>query len=115
MQSIINPGECVEQKDSDCRHPCFDRGRGSCTRQRHAVRPLAGSSTLYSAYEVGGKYALTTALSGGLGYTYSRASGNVRGQDLQAQIGSSASSFFQPSGAGAVSQVAVRVGIRHKF
>ena len=37
------------------------------------------------------------------------------GQDLQAQIGSSASSFFQPSGPSADSQVAVRVGIRHRF
>jgi len=46
---------------------------------------------------------------------YQQASGNVRGADLQAQIGSSASSFFQPSGSGADNQVAVRVAIRHKF
>jgi len=111
--------------------------------------PVSGSSTAYQAYEVGGKYALTPALYGGLGYTYSRASGSfgghwnqvngvidyalskrtdvyllgiyqrasgsVNGQDLQAQIGSSASSFFEPSGPGARSQVATRVGIRHRF
>jgi predicted porin len=46
---------------------------------------------------------------------YQRASGSVNGQDLQAQIGTSASSFFQPSGPGATSQVAARVGIRHRF
>lgn len=36
---------------------------------------MAGSSYLYNAYEVGGKYMFTPALAGGLGYTYSRASG----------------------------------------
>ncbi|PXW22492.1 porin [Paraburkholderia caballeronis] len=111
--------------------------------------PVIGSSTLYNAYEVGGKYAVTSALSGALGYTYSRASGlanghwnqvnaaidyalskrtdvyllgiyqeasgSANGTPLQAQIGSSASSFFQPSGTGSDNQVAVRVGIRHKF
>ncbi|CAN7470099.1 porin [Caballeronia sp. LjRoot34] len=112
--------------------------------------PIAGASTLYNAYEVGGKYAITSALAGGLGYTYSRASGAFsahwnqvnssvdyslskrtdvyllgiyqqasgklpNGTDVQAQIGSSASSFFQPSGTGADNQVAVRIGIRHKF
>ncbi len=39
------------------------------------LSPIAGSSTLYNAYEVGGKYAFTPALSGALGYTYSRSSG----------------------------------------
>lgn len=111
--------------------------------------PLTGSSTQYNAYEAGAKYALTPALYGGLGYTYSRASGSfdghwnqvngvidyslskrtdvyvlgifqqasgqANGVDLQAQIGSSASSFFQPSGPGSRRQVAARVGIRHKF
>jgi len=111
--------------------------------------PLSGSSTLYNAYDIGGKYALTPALSGGLGYTYSRASGsfgghwnqlngvidyaltkrtdvyllgiyqkasgNSDGKAVQAQIGSSASSFFQPSGTGADNQVAVRVAMRHRF
>jgi len=41
------------------------------------VSPIAGSSTLYNAYEAGGKYAFTPALSGALGYTYSRASGSA--------------------------------------
>jgi predicted porin len=111
--------------------------------------PITGSSTLYNAYEVGGKYALTPALSGAVGYTYSRASGSfgghwnqvnaavdyalskrtdvyllgayqqasgtVNGQNVQAQIGSSASSFFQPSGSDATNQGVVRVGVRHKF
>ncbi len=35
--------------------------------------PTAGTATTYNAYEIGGKYALTSALTGGLGYTYSRA------------------------------------------
>ncbi|SDV50474.1 porin [Chitinasiproducens palmae] len=112
--------------------------------------PLTGASTTYNAFEGGGKYALTAALSAGLGYTYSRASGSFgghwnqfnaavdyafskrtdvyllgvyqrasgtlpNGDALQAQIGSSASSFFQPSGTGSQNQVAVRVGVRHKF
>jgi predicted porin len=111
--------------------------------------PLSGSSTAYNAYEAGGKYAITPALYGGLGYTYSRASGsfaghwnqvngvidyalgkhtdmyllgiyqqasgNANGVDLQAQVGSSASSFFQPSGPGSNRQVVVRVGMRHRF
>lgn len=46
---------------------------------------------------------------------YQQASGSANGQRLQAQIGPSASSFFQPSGTGAASQVATRVGIRHRF
>ncbi|CAG9260851.1 porin [Paraburkholderia unamae] len=41
------------------------------------ISPIAGSSTLYNAYEAGGKYAFTPALSGALGYTYSRASGSA--------------------------------------
>ena len=112
--------------------------------------PLSGSSTLYNAYDAGGRYAFNTALYGGLGYTYSRASGSfaghwnqlnavvdyslskrtdvyllgiyqrASGQDangaaLQAQIGTSTSSFFQPSGPGANKQIAARVGIRHRF
>jgi predicted porin len=114
------------------------------------LSPIAGSSTLYNAYEAGGKYAFTPALSGGLGYTYSRTSGSQtahwnqvnasvdyalskrtdvyglvtyqdasgtlpNGQKVQAQIGDSGSSIFQPSGTGSQDQVAVRVGIRHKF
>ncbi|WP_395063977.1 porin [Paraburkholderia silvatlantica] len=114
------------------------------------LSPIAGSSTLYNAYEAGGKYAFTPALSAGLGYTYSRASGSqtahwnqvnasldyalskrtdvyglvsyqdasgtlANGQKVQAQIGDSSSSIYQPSGTGSQDQVAVRVGIRHKF
>jgi len=114
------------------------------------LSPIAGSSTLYNAYEAGGKYAFTPALSGALGYTYSRASGSAtahwnqvnasvdyalskrtdvyglvtyqdgsgtlpNGQKVQAQIGDSTSSIFAPSGTGSQDQVAVRVGIRHKF
>jgi predicted porin len=114
------------------------------------LSPIAGSSTLYNAYEAGGKYAFTPALSGALGYTYSRTSGSqtahwnqvnasvdyalskrtdvyglvsyqdasgtlANGTKVQAQIGDSGSSIFQPSGTGSQDQVAVRVGIRHKF
>ena len=115
------------------------------------LSPIAGSSTLYNAYEAGGKYAFTPALSAGLGYTYSRTSGSqtahwnqvnasldyalskrtdvyglVSYQDasgtltgsstkVQAQIGDSGSNIFQPSGTGSQDQVAIRVGIRHKF
>ncbi|CAG9227858.1 Porin [Paraburkholderia tropica] len=111
--------------------------------------PITGSSTIYNAYEAGVKYAFTPALTGGLGYTYSRssglvnahwnqvngsvdyalskrtdvyglvayqdASGTYKGQAVQAQIGDSSSSIFAPSGTGSQNQVAVRVGIRHKF
>jgi predicted porin len=45
---------------------------------------------------------------------YQIASGNNRGTDLQAQIGSS-TSYFSTSGNGADNQLAFRVGIRHKF
>jgi predicted porin len=110
---------------------------------------IVGSSYLYNAYEVGGKYAFTPALSGAIGYTYSRASGlfgahwnqvnaavdyalskrtdvyflavyqdasgTYKNQPVQAQIGDSNSSIFQPSGSGSQNQVALRVGIRHKF
>ncbi|MEX3840682.1 porin [Paraburkholderia sp. BR10882] len=114
------------------------------------LSPIAGSSTLYNAYEAGGKYAFTPALAAGLGYTYSRTSGSqtahwnqvnasldyalskrtdvyglvsyqdasgtlANGQKVQAQIGDSGSNIFQPSGTGSQDQVAVRVGIRHKF
>jgi predicted porin len=114
------------------------------------LSPIAGSSTLYNAYEAGGKYAFTPALSGALGYTYSRSSGSqtahwnqinasvdyalskrtdvyglvsyqdasgtlANGTKVQAQIGDSTSSIYAPSGTGSQDQVAVRVGIRHKF
>ncbi|QGZ63934.1 porin [Paraburkholderia acidisoli] len=111
--------------------------------------PITGSSTLYNAYEAGVKYAFTPAITGGLGYTYSRASGlfaahwnqvnasadyalskrtdvyglvsyedasgSVGTTKVQAQIGDSASGIFNTSGTGSQTQVAVRVGIRHKF
>lgn len=110
---------------------------------------IASSSYLYNAYDVGGKYSFTPALSGQLGYTYSRASGlfgahwnqldaavdyllskrtdvyldvayqdasgSYKGSPVQAQIGDSASTYFQPSGSGSQEQVAVHVGMRVKF
>ncbi|MDE1179709.1 porin [Paraburkholderia sp.] len=112
------------------------------------LEPQGGSSTTFTAYEAGGKYAFTSALTAGLGYTYMHmsgfntghwnqvdasvdyalskrtdvyvlgvyqgAAGNNRGTELQAQIGSS-TSYFNTSGAGSDSQVAFRVGLRHKF
>ncbi|MBB3260285.1 putative porin [Paraburkholderia bannensis] len=111
--------------------------------------PITGSSTLFNAYEAGVKYAFTPALTGAVGYTYSRASGlfnahwnqangsidyalskrtdvyglvayeeasgSYKGTPVQAQIGDSSSSIFAPSGSGSQNQLAVRVGIRHKF
>lgn len=48
--------------------------------------------------------------------SYEDASGTLaNGQKVQAQIGDSGSSIFQPSGTGSQDQVAFRVGIRHKF
>ncbi|MFD1554478.1 porin [Paraburkholderia silviterrae] len=46
---------------------------------------------------------------------YEDASGTYKGAPVQAQIGDSSSSIFAPSGSGSQNQVAVRVGIRHKF
>ena len=113
------------------------------------LEALTGAATSFNAYEAGGKYAFTPALTAGLGYTYMRlsnanhghfnqvdatvdyalskrtdvyllgvyqgAAGSNKGVDLQAQIGSSPTSYFGTSGNGADNQVAVRVGIRHKF
>jgi predicted porin len=111
------------------------------------LEPLTGGSTTYAAYEAGVKYAVTPALTGGLGYTYMHLSDANTGHwnqinasvdyalskrtdvyvlgiyqaaqghnagtgDVQAQIGS-ATSFFNV--AGASTQLAARVGIRHKF
>ncbi len=112
------------------------------------LEPLTGKQTTVNAYEAGGKYAFTPAVTGGLGYTYmqltdglaghwnqidadvdyalskrtdvyllgvyQKASGNNNGTPLQAQIGSS-TSYFGPSGSGATNQLALRVGVRHKF
>ncbi|TKC92376.1 porin [Trinickia terrae] len=113
------------------------------------IEPITGAQTTFNAYEAGGKYAFTPALTGGLGYTYMKASdnfkghwnqvdasadyalskrtdvylltiyqkagGNNKGTNVQAQIGDSASSYFGTSGNDSTDQVAVRVGIRHKF
>ncbi|WP_454874080.1 porin [Paraburkholderia xenovorans] len=110
--------------------------------------PISGSSTTFTAYEAGAKYAFTPALTAAAGYTYMHlsdantghwnqadlsvdyalskrtdvyalgiyqiAAGRNKGQDLQAQIGSS-TSYFNTSGTGADNQLAFRVGIRHKF
>jgi predicted porin len=110
--------------------------------------PISGSSTTFTAYEAGAKYAFTPALTAGAGYTYMHlsdastghwnqvdlsvdyalskrtdvyalgiyqiAAGRNKGQDLQAQIGSS-TSYFSTSGTGSDNQLAFRVGIRHKF
>jgi predicted porin len=112
------------------------------------IQQIVGHMTTFNAYEAGGKYAFTPALTGGLGYTYMQAvnltnghwnqidasvdyalskrtdvyllgvyqdaSGKAsNGTELQAQIGDSATSYLPP--AGASTQLAVRVGIRHKF
>ncbi|CAG4887423.1 porin [Paraburkholderia saeva] len=111
------------------------------------LEPLTGGSTTYAAYEAGVKYAVTPALTGGLGYTYMHLSDANTGHwnqidasvdyalskrtdvyvlgiyqaaqghnagtgDVQAQIGS-ATSYFNV--AGASTQLAARVGLRHKF
>jgi predicted porin len=112
------------------------------------IEQLTGHMTVFNAYEAGGKYAFTPALTGSLGYTYMQAKDLTNGHwnqidasvdyalskrtdvyllgiyqdasgktakkaDLQAQIGSSASSYLPV--AGASTQLAVRVGIRAKF
>ncbi len=113
------------------------------------LEQISGAAMTFSAYEAGGKYAFTPALTGGLGYTYMNltnaskghwnqvdasvdyalskrtdvyvlgiyqlASGKNGATPVQAQIGSSASSFLNTSGSGADNQLAVRVGLRHKF
>lgn len=110
--------------------------------------PVTGTALVLNAYEAGGKYAFTPALSAGVGYTYmqakdfanahfnqfdlsvdyalskrtdvyvlgvyQKASGNVAGTPVQAQIGDSAG-YFGTSGSDSRSQIAARVGIRHKF
>jgi predicted porin len=110
--------------------------------------PVTGTATTFNAYDVGAKYALTAALTTGLGYSYMQvgnaskghwnqvdasvdyalskrtdvyllgiyqlASGKNGTAALQAQIGSQ-TSYFNTSGNGANNQLAVRVGIRHKF
>ncbi len=109
---------------------------------------ITNTSSKANAYEIGGKYAFTPALTAGLGYTftdldgsvggrwnqadasidyalsvrtdvyvlgiYQHAAGSNKGVDVQSQIGSS-TSFFGSSGTGANSQVAARIGIRHRF
>jgi predicted porin len=109
---------------------------------------ITNTSSKANAYEIGGKYSFTPALTAGLGYTftdlngsvggrwnqadvsidyalsvrtdvyilgiYQHAAGSNKGVDVQSQIGSS-TSFFGPSGTGANSQIAARIGIRHRF
>jgi predicted porin len=112
------------------------------------IEQLTGHMTTFNAYDAGGKYAFTPALTGAVGYTYMQArdltnghwnqvdlsvdyalskrtdvyllgvyqdaSGKTHsGAGLQAQIGSSASSYLPV--AGASTQLAARIGIRHKF
>jgi predicted porin len=112
------------------------------------IEQITGHMTTFNAYEAGGKYAFTPALTGALGYTYMQSRDLTNGHwnqidasadyalskrtdvyllgvyqqaagktskntDLQAQIGSSASSYLPA--AGASTQLAVRVGLRHKF
>ncbi|WP_116135320.1 porin [Trinickia diaoshuihuensis] len=121
----------------------------SWTNTRLVQLPGTGPSNLvFDAYEAGGKYSFTPALTAGLGYTYmhlsdaasghfnqvdlsldyalskrtdvyvlgvyQNASGTNGTTPLQAQIGDS-TSYFGPSGNNSQSQVAARVGIRHKF
>ncbi len=112
------------------------------------IEQITGHMTTFNAYEAGGKYAFTPALTGALGYTYRQAKDQTnghwnqidasvdynlskrtdvyllgiyqvasgkssKGADLQAQIGSSASSYLPAAGAN--TQLAVRAGLRHKF
>jgi predicted porin len=112
--------------------------------------PIAGAESKLNNFEIGGKYAFTTALSAGLGYTFSKLDDNTEGKWHQvnaavdyalskrtdvyvigayqkasgentvagrvvpvgAQIGSS-TSFI--GAAGADTQFAARVGVRHRF
>jgi predicted porin len=113
---------------------------------------LTNTVSTFNNYEIGGKYAISPALSAGLGYTFSQMSGQYDGRwnqinsaldyalskttdvyavavyqrasgrnyidgkwvPVQAEIGSS-TSFIGNSGAGARSQLALRIGLRHKF
>ena len=78
-----------------------------------------GASGLFGAHwnqiNASVDYALSKRTDVYLLAVYQDASGKYKGQDVQAQIGDSNSSIFQPSGSGAQDQVAARVGIRHKF
>ncbi|WP_042629075.1 porin [Burkholderia plantarii] len=106
---------------------------------------LNSFGTKYNAYEAGVKYALTPALSGAVGYTYSNATQNnqsyhwnqvngtvdyalskrtdVYGLVVYQQASGkgvqaqigSSTSYFSTSGSGSKNQIAARVGIRHKF
>lgn len=70
----------------------------------------------WNQIDAGLDYALTKRTDVYLLGIYQRASGTLdNGQDVQAQIGSSGSSFFQPSGTGSQNQTAVRIGLRHRF
>ncbi|KVM60557.1 porin [Burkholderia ubonensis] len=111
---------------------------------RTQFTPVSGSGSFYNAYEAGVKYAITPALSAAAGYTYTNATlpgqsahwnqgdlaldyalskrtdvyglvvyQQASGNKVPAQIGSS-TSYFNTSG-NAQNQLAVRLGIRHKF
>ncbi|KWK00206.1 porin [Burkholderia ubonensis] len=111
---------------------------------RTQFTPVSGSGSFYNAYEAGVKYAITPALSAAAGYTYTNATlpgqsthwnqgdlaldyalskrtdvyglvvyQQASGNNVPAQIGSS-TSYFNTSG-NAQNQLAVRLGIRHKF
>ncbi|MGS1001595.1 porin [Burkholderia glumae] len=101
--------------------------------------------TKYNAYEAGVKYALTPALSGAVGYTYSNATQNSQSYHWNQVNGTvdyalskrtdvyglvvyqqasgrgvqaqigSSTGYFNTSGSGSKNQVAARIGIRHKF
>lgn len=110
---------------------------------------VTGAQSKLNAFDIGGRYNFTPALSGGLGYTYmnlsdsahgrwhqvdasvdyalsartdiyvlgiyQHASGSNNGTAVQSEIGSSTSYFGTSSGRGTDSQIAARIGIRHKF
>ncbi|WP_321884043.1 porin [Burkholderia cepacia] len=108
------------------------------------LESLTGQGLTYNAYEAGGKYAVTPALTGTLSYTYSRLSDSrsghwnmasasvdyalskrtdiyllgvyqqASGHGIQAQIGLSPG-YFNTSGLGSKNQTVARIGIRHKF
>jgi predicted porin len=116
------------------------------------LSPLTGRSSVLMTYEVGTRYALTSALSIAVGDSYSGLSGGFSGHwnqvnsgldyalskrtdvyvlvvyqkatgsnvingknvPVQAEIGA-ANTFTANSGAGATSQLAARIGLRHLF
>ncbi|SAL84453.1 porin [Caballeronia terrestris] len=116
------------------------------------LTPIMAPHSILNNYEIGGRYGFTSAMSGGLGYTFSNLSGQFNGKwhqinsfldyalsqrsdvyvlavvqkafgskvvngheiPVQAEIGASPS-FIGNSGTGTDSQLALRIGIRHRF